>query len=410
MMAAFPNASNFPDIPFSLSEGQPSPSVGPAITVDALPPPSRIPSSTSTAPPAPTPTRTEQAKSSIAAPSNDLSNSELTAVIVVPIVLLAILPPILIVWFLSWRRRKRNRSQRSTPPKIILLENEKEKSLMGTHPQERSQKRRSTTKRNTASLPPPRRPPRHDPEQRRSAQQFLTTPLPNKSHLSEREPRRSAQQFSATTMPDNAGLGSLEQRRSAQQFPTTPIPDNADLSGFNFDFSRRASVFSTRSSAQHTTGDSSIRPSRPSSAYTWVLFPPPTSTPVAIAQPYFPPQIRTPNPSEKDTNEAKPVEPLSPSTGEVLPHPDSYGKVHRRSSPRPLNDENLSVHNSSDPRYSPSQPPHIDAVSEVSGLSFDPDVWVATQRSRQDTDVMSEVSALEAEAQPGSSINPHQIV
>lgn len=367
------NPTSLPDIPYSLSKGQPTPTLPPSIVVDAtLPTIIRTPivSTTVLALTTTTPRASEQAKSSIASPDNNLTSSELTAVIVVPIVLLAILSPILIVWFLSWRRRKRNRSQRSTPQKIILLGDEREKSSMGTPPQERSKRSSTPTIRNTASLPPPPRPPRKD----------------------------------------------LEQRRSAQQFSTSPMPVNTDLSGFNFDFSRRASVrasaFSTLSTQQ--PGDDPnfrpTRPRRPSSTHTWNIFPPPTPSPVAIATPYFPPQMQNHKPFEKQVNDITPAAPLGPPTGEALPNlpnPNMYGRVHTSSSPRPLNDENLSFHNSSNhPKIVSSHPPHLDAVSEISGFSFDHDLWVASQRPTQEMDAVSEMSVQE-EKRPDSDINPH---
>lgn len=87
-----------------------------------------------------------------------------------------------------------------------------------------------------------------------------------------------------------------------------------------------------------------------------------------------------------------------------------YGKVHTRSSPRPLNDENLSVHNNSNhPRFVSTQPPHLDAVSEISGFSFDHDLWAASQRPTQEMDAVSEMSVQE-EKRPDSDINPQQMV
>lgn len=122
--------------------------------------------------------------------------------------------------------------------------------------------------------------------------------------------------------------------------------------------------------------------------------------------------MQNPKPSETQVNNVTPVVPFSESTGEALPippHPDMYGKVHTRSSSRPLNDENLSVHNSSnDPRFVSSQPPHLDAVSEISGFSFDHDIWVASQRPTQEMDAVSEMSVQE-EKRPDSDINPHQM-
>lgn len=113
---------------------------------------------------------------------------------------------------------------------------------------------------------------------------------------------------------------------------------------------------------------------------------------------------------EKQVNNITLVAPLAPPTGEALPvppHPDMYGKIHTRYSPRPLNDENLSVHNSSNnPRFVSSQPLHLDAVSEISGFSFDHDLWAASQRPAQEMDAVSEIS-VQDEKRPDSDIHPH---
>lgn len=234
-----------PDIPFF----SPLSSVTPIITSDLSPQPLITHSPTTTTQPT---FRINAAGDSeptavTASPDNRLSNGRLIVVIVVPIVLLAILSPILLVWFLSWRRRRRHRShQRRFIPKEVNddKEWENEEDPVASPPQAR-QLRRSLPKRSIASLPPP--------------------------------PRRPF-----TTSPD--------RRRSTQQLRTSRIPDRS-LSGFNFDFSRRATMFSTRST-QPTIRDSSLRPP---STYTWILPPPSASRPTTLAQPYIPSRTQTPS-------------------------------------------------------------------------------------------------------------------
>ena len=348
-------------------------SVPPIIASDSSPEPRVTHYSTSTPSTSGTDAAGTSESSTIAtSPCHGLSNSKLTAVIVVPIILLAILSPILIVWFLSWRRRRRHwcYNRRSIRKDVKLereKEREKEKDTVGFPPQAR-QPRSSPPKRGTASLPPPSRRP------------FTTTP---------------------------------DKRESTQQLRTSRIP-NHSLSGFDFDFSRRATMFSARST-QPTIRDPSVRQS---SAYTWILPPPSASRPMTLAQPYIPPRVQTPilpecplAPQQLDQTYNINLEVSSQSSTEVLPHPDSYGKVHKHaSSTCSLSVENLSVHNSSN-LQAPFSQPHPDAVSEMSDRSFYRSLWVTTQQAQCDPDVvspLSEVSALDAD--PNSSINPHQTV
>lgn len=345
---------------------RPFPSVPPIISSDNSSPQLTTHGPTTT-------TRTTSRSTSIAAsPYNGLSNSTLTAIIVVPIVLLAIISPILIVWFLSWRwRRRRQPYNRRSIPKDVKLEKEKEKEEMemeknvaGSPPQA-PQSRSSPPKKSTASLPPPPRKP------------FTTTP---------------------------------DERGRTRQPRTSRIPNNS-LSGFNFDFSRRATMFSARNT-QPTMRDPSLRPS---SNYTWILPSPSPSRPMTPHRPYIPPRLETPKLPELPLAPAHPDhtsninrEISNQSTNEALPHPDSYGKLHTRASSNySLSAENLSVHNGSN-LQAPFSQPHPDAISDVSGLSSDHSLSVATQQPQHDPDAMSDVSALGSE--PNSNMNPHQIV
>ncbi|MCJ1426460.1 hypothetical protein MMC29_004363 [Sticta canariensis] len=311
-----------------------------------------------------------------------LSNSKLTAIIVVPIVLLAILSPILIVWFLSWRRRRRHRSYNRRS--IHNFGKEKGNNTVDS-PLQARQLRSTPSKRSTSSLPPPR------------ARQLRSTP-PKGSTPSLPPPLKKP----FTVTPD--------ERESTQRFCTSQISNNS-LSGFNFDFSHRASMFSALST-QPTIRDPNLRPS---SAYTWILPPPSASRPMTLAQPYIPSRIRTPNlpesplaPQELDNTSDINPEVSSQPRAEVLPHPDNCGKVYTRtSSIHSLSVENLFFHNGSN-LQAPFSQPHLDAMSDISGLSFDHALGFVIQQPQCAPDAVSEVSVLEPDPSPG--INPHQIV
>ena len=136
---------------------------------------------------------------------------------------------------------------------------------------------------------------------------------------------------------------------------------------------------------------------------------------MTLAQPYIPSRIRTPNlpespvaPQHLDNKSNINPEVSGQPRAEVLPHPDNYGKVHRRtSSIHSLSVENLFVHNGSN-LQAPFSQPHLDAMSDISGLSFDHALGFATQQPQCAPDGVSEVSVLEPDPSPG--INPHQIV
>lgn len=362
-----------------------TPSSVPATIISDLGPPPLI-NHRSTFTTGPT-SRTAAAKKSNPTPVADssghgLSNSKLTAIIIIPTVLLAILSPILIVWFLSWRRRRRNRSyNRRSVPKF---EKGMGKNTVGS-PSQARQLRRTPPKRSTSSLPPPQ------------TRQLRSTP-PKRSTSSLPPPPKTP----FTVTPD--------QPKRTQQFRTSRISNNS-LSGFDFEFSHRASMFSTRST-QPTIRDPNLRPS---SADTWILPSPSASRPLTLSQPYIPSRIRTPNlpesplaPQHLDNTSNINPEVSSQSTAEVLTHPDNYGKVHTRSSSiYSLSVENLFVHNGSN-LQAPFSQPHPDAMSDISGLSFDQALGFATQQPQHAPDAVSEVSVLEPDPNPG--INPHQIV
>lgn len=328
-------------------------------------------SATTVATTAPTPTfpseaiRSTSKATDFPTPARGISTSKLTAIIVVPIVLLAILLPILIVWFLGWRRRVKARkkgSHRQSPLENKVLEDKMQKNLIRVQ-----EKRHSKTFQPTKST------------------------IELVSHGRSRPTR-------------------LQRPMSAQQFRTSHIP-NTSLSGFNFGFSRRATMFSARSTPQPVLEP----PERNSETFVWESPPP---YPLPVVQPQSPPRIHTPQSLESLT-----PSPRRPSlvsrfsradssynlATEATPPMEGHGTVHVRSPSGQLSDGNLHSLNASNLGDSSSRR-QTDAMSDVSALSFDHRLWVATQHlSRDDDDdVVSEVSVLEPH--PGTSINPHQMV
>lgn len=231
---------------------------------------------------------------------------------------------------------------------------------------------------------------------------------PQASHLRSSPPKKST--ASLSQLPRKAFTTTPDERERTRQPRTSRVP-NDSLSGFNFDFSRRATMFSARST-QPTMRDPSLRPS---SNYTWILPSPSPSRPMTPARPYIPPRLETPKlpelplaPTHPDHTSKINPEISNQSTTEALPHPDSYGKLHTRaSSNHSLSAKNLSVHNGSN-LQAPFFQPHPDAISDVSGLSSDQSLCVATQQPQHDPATMSDVSALGSE--PNPRMNPHQMV
>lgn len=352
----------FPIIPLPPTSDQP---VEPAILTESAPLPVTSSSPTSTQPSSTSIAKETQSIVNPPVTHHGLSNSAWTAIIVVPIVLLAILSPMLILWFIGWRRKRRHRSQTrpSAAPEGDLLEGEKEKRSMSTiASQGRGVEGSSLPKRSTASLPPPRREFARDVQKRRSIRR-----------------------------------------------PRTSLMSRTSLSGFNFDFSRRATMFSARSTQPNLQDPNPRR----SSTNTWSL------PPVSSSRPMSPAQASLASPMEHSRRPESPSQPQhsvrrpdiglgssSDRPAEVLARLECYGQVHL-GPPRPLSDENVSVHNSSNLQY-PFFQPHSDAVSDISGLSFDHRLWIATQGRQLQTDAVSEVSALDQD--PRSSPDIHQLV
>lgn len=311
----------------------------------------------------------------------EIRESQLTAVILVPVVILAMLSPILMIWFLGYRRRRKAfKDLYQSPQKIKCPANSQNPSICSYQnvkfqPQT-SQPTQSTLDLVTQSRPPTRRP--------RKANQLRTSHIQNRS-----------------------------------------------LSGFHFGFSRRATMF-TFCSIQAP----SMR--RPGTVI-WDTPPPYTSPPLALAYPFIPSPLQpsqlheSPLPIEGAISPISPTDPIPvPPTYNPFAHPQTYGRESTGSPRSPsiprhtalstpsnhgsLSTSNLSTHNAANLQRPFSQPATV-AISDISGLSYDQSLWSTTQqaqgagREKQEDrgdDTISESSALEH--YPGHSVRPHQMV
>lgn len=310
-----------------------------------------------------------------------LKESQLTAVIVVPIVILAMLSPILIVWFLGYRRRRKAfKDLYQSPQKLKSPANSQNPSICSYqnvkfqpqtfHPTQ------STLDLVTQSRPPTRRP--------RKANQLRTSHIQNRS-----------------------------------------------LSGFHFGFSRRATMFTFRS----TQAPSMRRPG----AVIWDTPPPYASLPLTFAHPFIPSPLQpsqlheSPLPVEGAISPISPTDPTPvPPTYTPFPRPQTYGRACAGSPRSPslpkrtalstpsthdsLSTSNLSAHNAANLQRPFSQPATV-AISDISGLSYDQSLWSTTQQAQgagrekeedRGDDAISEASA--REHHPGHSVRPHQMV
>lgn len=304
-----------------------------------------------------------------------LTESKLTAAIVVPIAILSLVSPALIVWFLSYRRRRK--STRDSRQSFFKPESP------------------------VISQTPFIRPPRNVKSRPRTFPPTQSTPgIIAEHHLPTRRPR------------------------SVHQFRTSQT-NNHCISGFNFGFSRNSTTQASKT--------------RRSGTKIWDTPPPYVFPRSTVAQPHIPPPAQSPQSAGPLAHIANAVSTLSPTvptpiptTYSPFPRPKTYRQESARSpsSPPPqiytipptpsltisLSASNLSMHNASNLQYPFSQPA-TDAVSDISGLSYDQDLWIATQRAggaglenqeSHDDDSNSEVTVFEHH--PGRSVMPYQMV
>ena len=263
-----------------------------------------------------------------------------TVAIVVPIVVVVLLLPFLAFWYLSCRRRrrtKRSRSRRHSPPQPVILEKRMQDNLA-----------RARNEWSPESL-------------------FAT--------------KKTTDLASPTRLP----LQRAQRPRSAHEFRTSDVPNNS-LSGFNFDFSRRATTSSKRSTQRPLPDPSNRRSSNGS----WEPTSPYPSRSVAFTPPYLP--MGAPIPPSPPPEISQPDEQFPPGSEASL------GLLAREktetSSGRHDISPALSMHEERSP-YGASNQPLSDAISEISGLSVDHDLWPPGPHSARHFKSRSEVSAIE---------------
>lgn len=281
--------------------------------------------------------------------SRGRSTNPPTVAIVVPIVVIALLLPFLIFCYLSRRRRKKTQrahAHRYHPPETVALEKRMQEKLARAR-KEWSPESLYATKHPTDLASPTRLP-----------------------------------------------LRRMQRPRSAQQFRTSDTPKNS-LSGFNFDFSRRATAYSKRGNEPPLPDPGNRR----SSISSWEPASPYPSRPTALTPPYLPAGTSTPHaqPSEIQQPEDQFPPGSEASLGLLAGEKAEVGSGGHDISPA------LSFHEELSP-YHASRQPLSDAISEVSGLSVDHDLWPGAPGSARHVKSRSEVSAMEPYPRP--KINP----
>ena len=281
--------------------------------------------------------------------SHGRSSSPPTVAIVVPIVVIALLLPLLIFWYLSCRRRRQAEQDRSfhhVPPQTAILE-----------------------KRMQANLARAR-------EEWRPESLYGT--------------KNTTDHASSVSLP----LKRVQRPKSAQQFRTSNTPHN-HFGGFNFDFSRCATTFSKRNT-QRPLPDPSNRPSsigswEPSSPY-------PSRAAAAFIPQDSPPG--TPIPHSPPLEAKQSDDHLVPGSEAALGLLTTENNEAGRDGSNNISPA-LSLHENVSP-YDTSNQPLSDAISEISGLSVDHDLWPGAPWSARHLKTRSEVSALEPYPQPRS--------
>lgn len=279
------------------------------------------------------------------AQSHSRSSNTRTVAIVVPIVVVVLLLPFLIFWYLSCRRRRRaqrSRLHRHSPPQTAILEKRVQDDLARAR-NEWSPESLFATKNTTDHASPARLP-----------------------------------------------LQRTQRPRSAQELRTSDVPNNS-LSGFNFDFSRRATTSSKRSTQRPLPDPGDRRSSNGS----WEPISPYPSRSAAFTPPYLP--TGTPIPPSPPSGISQPDEQFPPGSEASL------GLLAREktetSSGRHDISPALSLHEDQSP-YGASNQPLSDAISEISGLSVDHDLWPPGSHSARHLKSRSEVSAIEPDPRP----------
>lgn len=274
------------------------------------------------------------------AQSHSRPASTRTVAIVVPIVVIVLLLPFLIFWYLSCQRRrrtKRSRLRRHNPPQPAILEKRMQDNLA-----------RARNEWSPESL-------------------FAT--------------KKTIDLASSTSLP----LQRAQRPKSAHEFRTSDVP-NDSLSGFNFDFSRRATTSSKRSTQRPLPDPSNRR----SSSGSWEPNSPYPSRSAAFTPPYLP--IETPIPPSPPSGMSQPDEQFPPGSEASLSLL-AREKIETSNGRHDIS-PTLSLHEERSP-YDASNQPLSDAISEISGISVDHDLWPPGSHSARHFKSRSEVSAIE---------------
>ncbi|KAL8946807.1 MAG: hypothetical protein Q9222_006845 [Ikaeria aurantiellina] len=319
---------------------------------------------TSSTIPTATPTQSSSSSpSSTSAPSHGLSTAKLAAVIVVPLVLLAILSPILIVWCISYRRKRRaakRRSERLSAQKPLI---------------DRYQTASNHQHRSSSKPPRPKRPHR-----------IVSVPTPTFSSFNFGFSRPAS---AGPSPQSHHNLPSRRNRRSTTTSSSWTAPPPPYSSG-----SRRVA---TRSSTPIPRLDTPDFPSSPLLETAQMVHIRPISGQQRQQSYISNNRSNTRLPPSSTNNE------LSSNTSLQPPANTYTNTYYRRAS-----DEESLHHRSTLNRPFSFQAPSSPALSDISGLSFDPTLWASSVYGRSSTYDVSPVD--DDDEGRGEGVGAHQMV
>lgn len=316
--------------------------------------------------------------SPIADSSNGLSTSTLIISIVIPLVLIAILIPLIVLLCLTCRRkrRKQNRSSHQSQAKMRSPA-ARQKDIMAHRP--RGKYGPSIMMRRPNSF---------------SGFDFnFSRPRTAFSRISVRSPM--------ATTPMNASR-SITLASVQEQGEPLVIP-------------RRPALTLLSKYASHNERVSTGRWDSPCSSPA----PPPYAPvrPLTLAYPYIPPRLETPQLPDTPRSLSPQLQVATPIEIQRLPGPyapisqvlrqsQQSRRSHARSPPQRHTPSPLSEHTEAAPMsanlQAPFQPSSSPALSDVSGLSFDPSMWIAAYERDSVVNLVDPENA--------SSMDPHQLV
>ncbi|KAL9598096.1 MAG: hypothetical protein Q9219_004727 [cf. Caloplaca sp. 3 TL-2023] len=305
--------------------------------------PSISPAPTQAPPAAPTP-------SHIYTPSGGLSTTRLAAIIVVPLVLLAVIAPIAIVWYINWRRKRRataakRRSNRSSgAPKPLLAHHR----AVSDHVRPRFIRAPSSS-----PLPRPKRPYRivSVPTPTFSSFNFELSRPGSAGSLTSSSPRppprpiprnRRSATLSWGAPPPYASPGHTTLQSTAASPHGTP-----DLAGSPFlGTAQMVHIRPVSGEHQRTVGSNSSLPRDSATSRSWT----------SLAPPHH---------QQERTSQAN----------SILQLP---GLARTRQGSADSNAESLHHRSTLQRPFSSFEAPASPALTDVSGMSFDPALWAST--------------------------------